>query len=224
MALAEQITVGAILRRTFGGLLPNAVAVAIYVAGLSAIGIGIELSNDFEDIAVSLRTSSLQLLLALGGLFAQYLLLEHMLKTAGLIHVAGSKRFWAFIGQSILGFFGFIFGFLLFVVPGLILLARWSAAPGLLIGERKGAIEALGESWTLTRGHTGALVVSVVTLAFLFIAAAVAIFPFMVEGSMAGIVASEVAANFGTVVACSFAVAVFGLVHAPTHHLSEVFA
>lgn len=221
--MTDQVTVGAILKRTFGGLGPNAPAIAIYVVGLSALGIAIELANDPEDFSIAMRTSLLQFLLTLGGLFAQYALLEHMLKKAGLVRVIGSQRFWAYIGQSLLAGLGFIVGLVFLIVPGLVLLARWSAAPGLLIGEQQGAIEALRESWELTRGHTGTLIGAILILIFAFILAAVAIVPFMVDGSTAGIVGSELAGNFAAVVACSFAVAVFGLIHVPTVHLSEVF-
>lgn len=221
--MADQVTVGAILKRTFGGLLPNAGAIAIYVAGLSAIGIAIELANDPEDMAVALRTSSLQFLLTLAGLFAQYLLLEHMLRTAGLLRVLGSKRFWAYIGQSILIGLCFILGFVLLIVPGLILAARWSLAGPLLIGDQKGAIEAMKESWGLTRGHTGTLILAILVVALIAIAAIAAITPLFMAGGTAGIVATEIVGNAATALTASFAVAVFGLIHAPTQQLAEVF-
>lgn len=221
--MAGQVTVGAILRRTFGGLAPNAQAIAFYVAGLSALGIGIELANDPEDMAVALRTSSLQFLLTLAGLFAQYLLVEHMLQKAGLLRVLGSKRFGAYIGQSILIGICFILGFLLLIVPGLILAARWSAAGPLLIGEQKGAIDAMKESWELTRGHTATLILAILAMAVIAIAAiGAASVLFLAEGR-AGIFATEIVGNAVTALTASFAVAVFGLIHSPTEHLAEVF-
>lgn len=223
MDVADGVTVGAILKRTFGTIGPNAGAIALYVAGLSAIGIAIELTNEPGDIAAELRTSSLQFLLTLGGLFAQYVLMEHMLKTAGLIRVIGSQRFWAYIGQSILAGLGVILGLLLLIVPGLILAARWSLAAPLLIGEQKPAIEALKESWELTRGHTGTLIAAIIVLGLIAIAAIAVVVPLFLSGGTAGIVATEVVGNAASVLTASFAVAVFGLIQPAMGHLSEVF-
>jgi hypothetical protein len=48
---------------------------------------------------------------------------------------------------------GILIGFILFVVPGLILLTIWSLAAPVVVVERKGVKDALGRSRALVRGH-----------------------------------------------------------------------
>jgi hypothetical protein len=64
------------------------------------------------------------------------------------------------------------FGFLLLVVPGLVLSARWSASGPPLVLDRRGPIESLGTSNALVRGHTWSVIAAgVVAFAVAFILA-----------------------------------------------------
>jgi hypothetical protein len=66
------------------------------------------------------------------------------------------------IGQSILWSLGMLAALLALLVPAIILLARWSICLPAMISEDSSVIESFKRSWTLTRGHTG-----IVLLAFL---------------------------------------------------------
>jgi hypothetical protein len=67
---------------------------------------------------------------------------------------ASAPGFWSLVGSQILtGILVFI-GFLLLIVPGMILLARLSLTPFVIYDERLGAIAAMKRSWSLTKGHT----------------------------------------------------------------------
>ena len=56
------------------------------------------------------------------------------------------------IGMAIISYFAFVLAFLLFIIPGLMLLVRWSVAVPALVEERVGIFGALKRSNALTRG------------------------------------------------------------------------
>ena len=57
------------------------------------------------------------------------------------------------VGGSILAALGILGGFILFIVPGLILLTWWCLLVPTIVFEGKGATEALGRSRELVKGH-----------------------------------------------------------------------
>ncbi len=60
------------------------------------------------------------------------------------------KVLWALFLAGLL----IILGFLFFIIPGIILLARYSLIPYVIFNEDVRGIKALGRSWALTKGHT----------------------------------------------------------------------
>jgi hypothetical protein len=66
-------------------------------------------------------------------------------------------RLWRLIGAAFVYAFGIIGGLLLFVVPGLIVVARWSLMPAVVMLEGKGVGDARRRSRELVRGHTFAV-------------------------------------------------------------------
>jgi uncharacterized membrane protein len=67
-----------------------------------------------------------------------------------LIHL---KAFWRYLGMSIVFFVSVVIGFILLIVPGIIIAIGWSFAPYLVIEQGAGPIDALKRSWELTRGN-----------------------------------------------------------------------
>lgn len=65
----------------------------------------------------------------------------------------GLSRFWPIIGVSILVALGVGVGFVLLIVPGIILALMWSAAIPSCVVEKLGPIKSLGRSAYLTKGH-----------------------------------------------------------------------
>lgn len=70
------------------------------------------------------------------------------------------------IGAGILAGLGIAIGFLLLVVPGLILLTIWSVIAPVIVVERSGAIDAFGRSRALVKGN-GWQVFGVIVVVFL---------------------------------------------------------
>jgi uncharacterized membrane protein len=63
------------------------------------------------------------------------------------------RPFWRFLGAQLLVGIIVFFGFLLLVVPGIIAAVGLGFAPYLVIDRGRGPIEALKESWRITKGH-----------------------------------------------------------------------
>jgi hypothetical protein len=62
------------------------------------------------------------------------------------------NRFFPYFLSGLLVYFGFLGGYTLLVVPGLIFFTAWSVTGCTVIGERKGPVEAMKRSWQLTKG------------------------------------------------------------------------
>jgi MFS family permease len=65
----------------------------------------------------------------------------------------GLSRFWAIVGLAILQWLGIFIGFLLFIVPGIMLFIRWSAALPACVVEGLGPLASMKRSAELTKGH-----------------------------------------------------------------------
>jgi len=78
------------------------------------------------------------------------------------------------IAVSILAGLGIGIGFLLLIVPGLILLTFWSVVAPVTVMERPGVFRAFGRSWELVRGYAWPVFGTIVLVFLLVIAAGIA--------------------------------------------------
>jgi uncharacterized membrane protein len=67
------------------------------------------------------------------------------------------QPFWRFLGAEILGAIIIFFGLLLLIVPGIIAALGLGMVPFAVIDRGAGPIDALKESWRITKGHKGQL-------------------------------------------------------------------
>jgi uncharacterized membrane protein len=89
------------------------------------------------------------------------------------------SRFFSLLGISILVGFGVAIGFMLLVVPGIILALRWAVAVPACVVENKGALESMRRSAELTKGHRWKIfgiwvLIAIVAIVVLSIAGALA--------------------------------------------------
>lgn len=107
--------------------------------------------------------------------------------------------------NSVLRSIAIAIGFVLLIVPGLILLTVWAVTAPAIVVERRGAIEAFGRSWELVRGQSWQ-VFGVLVVVFLLVLVVTAILTAI--GAAIGAVAIVIAAVVANVlVAPAFALA-----------------
>lgn len=109
--------------------------------------------------------------------------LEGRAATIGECVRAGIVKALPVIGLTILFAIGFFLGFMLFIVPGILLVVRWAVVTPALVEEGRGVMEAFGRSGDLTKGarwHIFALLI--VTLVIVWLISAAATIPTLMLG------------------------------------------
>jgi len=161
---------------------------------------------------------------AIASVVAGYLLMRRFLAARGRLQAVGN-RFWPYLGMAILSVIAVVLGLLLLIVPGIILLVRWSAASGYVIGAGEGITDSLTASWHATKGHGWAIFFAAIVL-FLGLAVVGGVI-----GALFGIAGATVVdalsafleAAAGGIFA-AFGIAIYCLVHDDAREISEVFA
>ncbi|HST35501.1 MAG TPA: hypothetical protein VLK25_02575 [Allosphingosinicella sp.] len=137
-----------ILRRTaaLAGRYP------LRIAGWAAVLIGFSLAVDATEIGWD-NASAGNFAISVLCLIAQFGLTKSILgDLTG--QVAGQPRFPAYFGLGIVTTIGIGLGTLALVIPGIVLLVRWSlAVPILLSSDEEGVFDSIGRSWRETGPH-----------------------------------------------------------------------
>lgn len=88
----------------------------------------------------------------------QLYVMRAALQKAGLLPNSSKPRLWSFWWMSLISTLAIMGACVLLIIPGLYLAARWFLSGPILIAEDKSAVEALRESWQITRGSAWHLV------------------------------------------------------------------
>jgi hypothetical protein len=163
----SDFSVGRVLNRTFSVLTRNFLTFFIVTTVASVPSVWLSQSGTFD------ATASPEEMLSSAGLLFLSLILTVVLYTlsqAIVLYAAfqdmrgrpvslteslqvGFRRFFPIIGLAICMWFVLIFAFMLFIVPGIILITMWFVATPACVVERTGPIRSLGRSRQLTKGH-----------------------------------------------------------------------
>jgi len=168
MAQPRELEFGTVVRGTIETASANLVPILVYLIVMTVVGAGAELVrldrfsgalDDAETLATLQSFSGLGIGLAglavfLVATLGQYFLFEAMMRNAGLGSGLGRHRYLAFVGQALLILVATMFGFALLVIPGLLMSARWSIAPALLVTSDLGVIESMRRSWNSVKGNS----------------------------------------------------------------------
>ena len=248
--MEREADVSGILSQTIEivGAVGRSVIVYVVVLGLlSGLGALFGLVS-MDDNLFSMRffdgafdTETMGMLGALFGLanlavfvIASYFLLTQMMAAMGRPMHAGA-RFWSFVGMSILAAIGVMIGFVFLVIPGIIVMVRWSAANGFLLSGEHGVTGSLGASWKATDGH-GLPIFG----AGLLIWIGLAVLSSVVSGVVMGVglsgggnmfspmfalamTLSSIVESFSNAVSFAFSIAVFHLLASTDTSVADVF-
>ena len=182
-------------------------AAALLGGALIVIGI----AGVIEGLLSLSDSIALQILAALVGLAASVLYAGYVVKlvqdvrdgrrdfSVGELFSHAAPYVGTLILAGILAGIAIGIGFVLIIVPGLILLTIWAVVAPSIVVERQGVIEAFGRSRELVRGH-GWSVFGVIVLAFLIVFA-IAIVAGLIGAAIGGDVGRVIAGTIGNVIA-----------------------
>jgi hypothetical protein len=212
--MERSITVGDIFAETSRLFSENAGLALGSIVGLTVINMLIDLARPASG------ATSLNAFVSLG---LQYWLIRQTLERRNMLD--GRAGFGAFFGVNFLSGLAILIGLVLLIIPGVYLLARWSAADAALLTEGEGVTAALGKSWKMTAPHLwsiiGALLVVYVPAFGLGVGLTIAM------GDTMPIVTSAITNTLiftGSVLAWLIGVAIYTLLRPATDTLAEVFA
>lgn len=223
---AHDITFRSVFGSTWQLVVRHPLGLALGSIGMAAI------DSAFDMLAPEANANLITTFVSVGVVYAVF---RHLLQKEGLIESEGG--FGAYFGASMLSGLGVILGLILFIVPGLYLMARWSLASAMVLTRRMKAIEGLRASWQATSGCVWKLVLLYVGvfLAYLLlclmagVAAAVIAMATLgsanaIETSPFFVVALNLLVNLGVVGTAYLSVAVFVHVVGNDRPLESVFA
>jgi len=241
MATYGELTFNDVVSGTIETVSTHIRPIAVYFVGLSLLGSAIELVDlgALESFAGESRAiSAVQSLAGLGAglaglvvfvvaVIAQYLLWETMLR--GHLATAPRRRYLAFLGQAILIGLGVAFGYVLLIIPGLVMTARWSLAPALIVNRNQGVIEAMGSSWDAIKGNTTPVVIAIIVGAVVLgivaaVASGMSIFSTSGSSSPLAVVVGQLTSHAGTVLSIALGTFLYRRLYDQSDELVEVFA
>lgn len=194
------------------------------VAGLTETTAGALEYGFTVDGSDSPASALFELLAAVASVFGTYLLLTRFLAARGRLRTGGG-RFWPYVGMSILSAIGIVLGLILLIIPGVLLMVRWSAASGFLIGAGESVTGSLSGSWEATKGHGWPIFFSAIILfvGFAIVSGVVAAVLELAGGAVADVALAFVEAGASGALA-AFGIAVYCRVRDDAQEIGEVFA
>lgn len=237
--MKREATLSNLLNQTFAEIGANMQLIGIYLAVTIPLG-GISFFFQGGDTTIGgfdFGFSVGENLLALGA-FAAIVVLAALIAAivlqfwlyAGMVRRTTAldfHRFWPWIGIYILTTLGILFGFILLIVPGIIIAIRWLVALPLVIEGRLPAMDTFGESWEMTRGRSWSIFGAAVILFILvwIISAILGGSTLLFGGAttIVGAVVSAIAEGISTVIFAAFAIGAYRLMRDDSEELAEVF-
>jgi hypothetical protein len=204
------VSIGRILSRTFGAIASNPgvmLVIAFVFGALPSTAIsyyqqtlaepmrtGLIRPRDYFTVVILAALANMVLnLIVQGGLVrATMTAAEGDRATLGECLSTGLRRALPLLGVAILSGLGIVLGFLLLIVPGVILYLMWSVAIPVVVVERHGVIGSLSRSSELTSGAKGTifalfLIVWVIMMAAAAVSGAAMVAIYGVQGLAAAV-------------------------------------
>lgn len=210
VAPPQELRIGSIIDATLDVLERNAVPAVIYLVLVAAANGAVGYFGvNYTSIVQELAKGVFGFAIAIAG---AYLLFEVMLRKSGYLKPGTEDSFLPYVGLSILYSLGAGVGFILFIFPGLYIMARWSIAQPLLITRGGGIIEAMRDSWERTKGNEFSILVLV--LVIVAVSGGISIFAGIrfEPGDPVGIAITQIVSSLSSVVSIALGVALYGLI------------
>jgi hypothetical protein len=211
------LTGQSLLAETVSMLRASGVRAAVALIVLTVLGFAVDMAGS--------EGNRLNIVITAATIGMQYWLSATLLDELGLRNVTVS-RFWQMFGVCLLTNLGILLGCVLLLVPGIILMVRWSiSVPHVISDENVGVIEAISRSWEETGDAFWPILL---TLLVFYVPAVLAAAVAGLAGefgsaSVAGSLAFNAFLNAGAIGGWHVAVAVYAA-RRPESRLAETFA
>jgi len=146
-------------------LIIGAFVIAMVISGVSSA-----LLDPGEDAPFTFTTLLMGIASGVIGLFVEIGLVTFSLRahdnvgSAKVADLWNPKPFLNYILSQALVALGVLVGLILLIVPGVMLAVGWMFTSYLIIDKDRGPLEAIKESWKMTKGHKGQLFLFVLTI------------------------------------------------------------
>lgn len=208
VAPPRQLKIGIIIDKTLGVLEHCARPAAIFVVGLAIASAAIKY---FTLDMGPLEQAGVAFIQVVVTLAASYFLLDTMLEKTGLRTRSGEDMFFAYFGLTILYTLGTWAGLIAIVLPGLVIMARWSLAAPMMLARGDGVMQSLGGSWERTKGNEFQIIVAMLALYLVPLAVVIAASVMFDPADPVGIAVSQLASSAMSGLGVAFGVALYGL-------------
>lgn len=207
---ARELKIGMIVEGTLGVLERCMVPALIFVVVVGLINAaatyyGLAYTTMTQQLAKGLFSMTISIV-------ASYALLHTMLRKLGFLPQGTEDAFLPYIGLSVLYTLGVGLGFILIILPGLFLMARWSVASPLLLVRGKGVIKAMKDSWEQTKGNEFPIIIAVVLLMILFVGISFGAGIVFGPEDPVGLVIGQIASAIGSAIGIALGVALYRLI------------
>ncbi len=229
------VNLSSLLSATVDEIQANSRAVLIYLAIMVGVGGALQLLLggatlnffDLQSIA-SWSSAALGSAAVIGGLVSLFVLVasSYWLLAAmiGRTVTPGFDAILPFAGIWLLSLIAIGFGFLLLVIPGLILITRWVTLLPVVIARDTPAMDSFSASWAMSSGNGwpifGAYVIFYIAL--LVVSGVLGGFNYF-GGSMGGIVIESLASALSTIGYTALSVGAYRLMRDDKKELTQIF-
>ena len=218
VAPPRQLKIGTIVDKTLGVLEHTALPVAIFVAALWIVSAAIKY---FTLNMSPLEQAGVAFVQVVVTLAASYFLLDAMLKKTALRTRSGEDMFFAYFGLTILYTLGTWAGLIAIVLPGLVIMARWSLAAPMMLARGDGVMRSLGASWERTKGNEFQIIVAMIALYIVPLALIIAGSVMFDPADPVGIVVTQIVSSAMSALGVALGVALYGLMEG--HRTASTF-
>jgi len=210
MLTPRGLKIGTIIDKTLGVIEHNIAPALIYLVAMTAVSSAIKYFSIGKTAPLDLL--AIVLIGVAVGVVGAYALLDAMVRRTGLREQSHGDAFLPFVGLSLLTTLGVFLGFVAVVIPGLVIMARWSIAAPMLLVRGGGVMKALGDSWERTSGAEFQYLVAVFALLLPLIAVMIVCGVMFEQADLVGIAISQLASAGLTVLTSAMGVAMYGLI------------
>jgi len=204
-----------LLRRIAELLRGNAIRAAVALVAMTALGL-------LSDMSESGRGAFF--LVSIATLVLQYWLTVSLLDRQDL-RLAQGPRFAPYFFLGIVTSLAIALGLVLLVIPGIVLMVRWSIATPAVIADEVGITDAIGYSWRETEGHFWPILGTLLVVYSPYVASLLAFYlsDTNQEWQLPALFGAELALNISLIAGWHAGVAIFAETR-PRPGISEVFA